>query len=100
MVKQLVKAEPDSAELQYFLGEAYRRRNAKGDLESAAAAYQAAIAAMGAPNVAYRGLGLTALKSGQKDVARNAFQKYLSLEPDAKDRAIVEYYLTTVGGTP
>ena len=100
MVKQLVKAEPGSAELQYFLGEAYRRRNAKGDLESATAAYQAAIAAMDAPNAAYRGLGLAALKSGQKDVARGAFQKYLSLEPDAKDRAIVEYYLTTVGGTP
>jgi len=100
MIKQLVKIEPDSAELQYFLGEAYRRRNGKGDVESATAAYQAAIASMGAPNAAYRGLGLTALKAGQKEAARDAFQKYLSLEPDAKDRAIVEYYLMSVGGAP
>ena len=100
MIKQLLKGEPQSGELQYYLGEAYRRRNANGDVGNAMAAYEAAIAATGAPNTAHRGLGLVALKAGQKNVARDEFQKYLSLVPMASDRDAVEYYLATVGGSP
>jgi predicted Zn-dependent protease len=100
MIKQLLKVEPESGELQYFLGEAYRRRNAKGDIDSATASYQAAIAKGSPPSAVYRGLGLIALKRGQKEVAREAFEKYLLLVPEADDRAIVQYYLTTMRGTP
>jgi predicted TPR repeat methyltransferase len=85
--------------LRYYIGEAYRRRNIKGDVESAIAAYQAAIAGTGAPVTVHRGLGLVALKAGQKNIARDAFQKYLSLAPDASDRATVQYYLTAAGGS-
>ena len=84
MIKQLLKAEPESGELQYYLGEAYRRRNANGDLKNAMTAYQAAIAAADAPNAVHRGLGLVSLKAGQKTVARDEFQKYLSLVPMAE----------------
>ncbi|MEA2824032.1 MAG: hypothetical protein QOF03_514 [Alphaproteobacteria bacterium] len=100
IIKQLLKGEPQSGELQYYLGEAYRRRNANGDLKNAVAAYQAAIAATDAPNAAHRGLGLVSLKANQKTVAREEFQKYLSLVPMASDRATVEYYLATMGGSP
>ena len=100
MIKQLLKGEPQSGELQYYLGEAYRRRNADGDAGNAMAAYEAAIAATDAPNAAHRGLGLVALKAGQKNVAREEFQKYLSLVPMASDRDTVEYYLATLGGSP
>jgi len=100
MIKQLLKGEPQSGELQYYLGEAYRRRNANGDLKNAMTAYQAAIAATDAPNAAHRGLGLVSLKANQKAVAREEFQKYLSLVPMASDRDTVEYYLATVGGSP
>jgi tetratricopeptide (TPR) repeat protein len=100
MISQLLKAEPGSAELRYFLGEAYRRRNAKGDLESAAKAYQDALAQSNALSVAYRGLGLVSLKSGQNDAARAAFEQYLSREPQAQDRDMVQFYLTGIKGTP
>lgn len=96
MIGQLLQAEPDSAELRYFLGEAYRRRNAKGDLESATAAYQAAVAQGSAPTAAYRGLGLVSLKAGQKEAARRAFEQYLMLEPQAGDRDMVQFYLTGI----
>ncbi|HXJ00674.1 MAG TPA: M48 family metallopeptidase [Micropepsaceae bacterium] len=99
MINQLLKLEPESGLLQYYAGEAYRRRNGKGDVESAMAAYQAAIAGLGAPAAAHRGLGMVALKAGQKGVARDAFQKYLSLAPDAGDRATVQYYLTAAGAS-
>jgi len=94
MIGQLLKAEPGSAELRYFLGEAYRRRNAKGDLENATAAYQAAVDQGKGPAAAYRGLGLVSLKAGQNDVARRAFEQYLMLEPQAGDRDMVQFYLT------
>jgi predicted Zn-dependent protease len=97
LVQRLIKSDPAAGELQYFLGEAYRRRNAKGDPESAIAAYRAAIAGMGAPLATHRSLGLVALKSGDKTTAREAFRQYLALAPEASDRATVEYYLKTVG---
>ncbi len=97
VISQLLKAEANSSDLHYFLGEAYRRRNADGDLGKATASYQTAIGAADAPIAAYRGLGLVALKAGQKDVARDAFAKYLSLAPEANDRAMIQFYLAGVG---
>jgi predicted Zn-dependent protease len=99
LINRLLKVEPSSGELQYFLGEAYRRRNGKGDLDKALAAYQAAIANSGAPVTVHRGLGLVALKAGKRDIARESFQKYLSLSADADDRATIQYYLTNIGGS-
>src|SRR5258708_20352146 len=61
MIKQLLKGEPQSGELQYYLGEAYRRRNADGDLRNATTAYQAAIAAPDTPRAPHRGLALFSL---------------------------------------
>jgi predicted Zn-dependent protease len=100
MISQLLIAEPGSAELRYYLGEAYRRRNAKGDLENATKAYQDALAQSSALSVAYRGLGLVSLKAGQNDAARAAFEQYLSREPQAQDRDMVQFYLTGIKGTP
>ena len=99
LIRRLIAAESNPGELNYYLAETYRRRNAKGDLENAITAYNAAIAATGAPAAAYRGLGLAALKSGKKDVARGAFQEYLTrVPPDTSDREIVQFYLTSAGG--
>jgi predicted Zn-dependent protease len=98
VINQLIKAEPGSAELQYFLGEVYRRRNANGDLERASTAYQAALAAGSAPLAVHRGVGLVALKAGQKEVARDAFEKYLANVPEASDRAMIQFYLSSMGG--
>jgi len=97
LFQRLIKNEPAAGELQFYLAEAYRRRNGKDDNANALSAYRAAIAGMNAPVAARRGLGLVALKSGQKTVAREAFQQYLALVPDASDRATIEYYLTTLG---
>jgi tetratricopeptide (TPR) repeat protein len=89
----LLQADLESGELHYYRGEAFRRRNGKGDLEQAINAYQTAIAKGGVP-AAYRGLGLAAFKSSHKDVARAAFENYLSAAPEADDRPMIEYYLT------
>jgi predicted Zn-dependent protease len=93
LISRLLAAEPNSAELQFFLGEALRRRNGPQDLDHAITAYQAAIADANPPVRAYRGLGIAALKDGQRDIAQNALRKYMELAPAADDRAMMELYL-------
>ena len=97
LVQTLLAAEPNSAEIQYYLGEVFRRRNADGDAGKALDEYKAAIAAGGAPVGAFRGLGLTAMKSGDAATARDAFQHYLAAMPTADDKAMIEYYLAHLG---
>ena len=94
VLQLLLKSEPKSGELQYYLAEVYRRRNADGDSAKALAAYAAAVTAGGAPPAVYRGLGLASLKAGDKAAAHTAFQKYLAAVPAADDRAMIEYYLS------
>ena len=97
LVQSLLAAEPNSGELQYYLGETYRRRNAAGDAPRAQDAYKAAIASGNAPSGAYRGLGITEMKAGDAAGARDALQHYLDMTPAADDRAMVEYYLAHLG---
>jgi len=96
LIQRLLKSEPKSGELQFYLGEAYRRRNGQGDLQNAVTAYRASISDGGTPVSAYRGLGIAALKTGDHDAAREAFKDYLSLAPAANDKAMVQSYLARI----
>jgi len=99
LLHRLAIEEPDSAQVRYYIGEVHRRRNGKGDAENAMAAYRQAIDLgpdNGAPAAAWRGLGIVAMKAGDKATARDAFKAYLAAAPDAGDRAMVELYLTRV----
>ena len=78
---------------RYGLGEAYRKRGLPGDAALAEAAFRAALAGPDAPPLAWRGLGLTAMQSGDKPAARAAFARYRVAAPDADDRAMIDYYL-------
>jgi beta-barrel assembly-enhancing protease len=81
----------------YWLGEAYARRDARGDDAKALAAWRAAEKA--APQFAptYMRLGLHAIKSGAKPAARRYFERYLALAPkDAPERGYVQQYLASL----
>jgi predicted Zn-dependent protease len=78
---------------RYGLGEAYRKRGLPGDAVLAQAAFRAALAAPDAPPLAWRGLGLIAMQSGDKAAAHNAFAQYRARSPDADDKAMIDYYL-------
>ena len=99
MLERLTKAEPNSGLLQYYLGEAYRRRNGDGDAQRAIAAYTAAAAKSDTPAQAWREMGIIAMKSGDAAGARADFAAYLAHAPNADDRAMVEFYMTKVSGT-
>lgn len=96
VIGRLLIVEPSSGELLYFQGEAYRRRSGDGDLQRARESYERAIAASTPYPQAYRGLGLVALKQGDKETARRAFAAYLERAPQADDRAMIEFYLRSL----
>jgi len=99
LLRRLATEDPESAQVRYYIGEVHRRRNGKGDAENAMAAYRQAIELgpdNGAPAAAWRGLGIVAMKTGDKATARDAFKNYLAAAPEAGDRGMVELYLTRV----
>lgn len=81
----------------YYLGEAYSRRDEKGDAKKALDAYKKAekLSPKFAPT--YMKLGMHYMKSGNKGQARKYFKSYLRLAPkDSRDRAYVQQYLKSL----
>jgi Tfp pilus assembly protein PilF len=71
----------------------YRQRNLDGDLELAKESYELAVQSSKPVANAYRNLGYIALKAKDLPQATNNFRRYLELNPDADDRAMIEFYL-------
>lgn len=84
----LAKDYADSA-LWFARGELYRQRGNPRDLVSAAEFYQASIDALDAPPEAWRGLGLSLLRSQRTLEGRKALQEYLTRKPDAIDAKMI-----------
>jgi beta-barrel assembly-enhancing protease len=80
-------------ELAYYKGELYRRRGQAGDLPLAIGHYQTAISHADVPPQAHRALGYSLIKEGNKSAGKEALQRYLTLVPEASDRAMVEFSL-------
>src|SRR6185295_3689223 len=79
--------------LRYNEGEVYRLRAGEGDAEKAAAAYATAIALPDAPPEAWRANGYALLKAGKTEDGRASLNKYLELNPGAKDAGMVRFTL-------
>ncbi|GAA0664133.1 putative Zn-dependent protease [Sphingomonas insulae] len=75
--------------LLFARAELYRERGNPRDLVSAAGFYQDAIARGDAPPEAYRGLGLSLLRSQQIEPGKVALRDYLRRKPDAGDAALI-----------
>jgi predicted Zn-dependent protease len=79
--------------VNYFYGEMYRQRAGEGDQDLAMAAYTSAIDSGSAPPEAYRNLGYLHLKKKEQAEAQARFRQYLEADPQASDRAMIEFYL-------
>jgi predicted Zn-dependent protease len=75
--------------LRFQEGEIWRLRNRAGDDVRAAQGYAAAILYPDAPPDAWRWHGIMLMKEGRQVEARSAFARYLQLEPNAPDAALV-----------
>jgi len=91
--RKYARLDPASAKGPFLLGEVSRQRSGEGSAQAALAEYRRAVALDAAYPEPYRAMGLLLLKSGDKTAAREAFEKYLSLAPQAGDRAYIEQYI-------
>ncbi len=81
----------------YYLGEAYIRRDEKGDLNKAVKAYKTAVKKSPKFAPSYMRLGMYYMKKGNKGKARYYFKQYLALSnKKARDRAYVQQYLNSL----
>jgi predicted Zn-dependent protease len=79
--------------INFFRGEMYRQRNLEGDFEKAKKSYKLATQGDKPVTEAYRNLGYIHLKERSLPEARHYFRKFLEVQPEADDRAMIEYYL-------
>lgn len=86
--------------LRFNEGEIYRLRGADGDESKAAAAYAAATALADAPPEAWRAHGYAQLKAGNEAAGYGALHRYLSMQPDAADAALIRFTTARQPVTP
>ena len=79
--------------LRYAEAEIWRLRNRAGDDARAAAGYAAAVGYPDAPADAWRWHGIMLQKSGDRMAAKAAFQRYLTIAPNAPDAPFIRQQL-------
>lgn len=93
LVTRMIKRSPSDAAFLFARAEVYRARAQDGDLDSAHADYRAAANLGGEPPETHRGLGFIYRQRNQPEDARNSFQRYLDLAPQAPDYLMIKSYL-------
>lgn len=88
-----------TAPLWHARGELFRTRGAQRDLIHAADFYSKAIAIDPDLAEAHRGLGLSLIKTGRATEGRAALERYLQLNPDASDAAMIGMTIASLGGS-
>jgi len=77
----------------YLFSKSIAHKADKGDLEKAREHYQKAISIDPSYPDAHKGMGLIHYKKGEKEQAKQCLEQYLSLSPQAVDRAYIEEYI-------
>ncbi len=85
--------------LWYARGELFRLRGNPRDHENAVDFYREAIALDPGMADAYRGLGLSLIKTNRRNEAYQALTKYLSIKPDAQDKGMIKMLLPPLEDT-
>ena len=90
LLDHLLRVPGDRGDLLFYQGELYRLRNAPGDMPRAVRSLLDASLERDAPPEVFRSLGFLHGRMGYTDKARDCYTRYLSLRPDAPDRAVLE----------
>lgn len=97
LIQAMGDADGWSAPLYFARGELYRLRGNPRDLTSAIDFYGQAIALDPKLADAYRGLGLAQMRSGLVAPARETLSRYLVLQPQARDAAMIATLIQSDG---
>ncbi len=100
-IEKYLAIKPDDAKAYCILGEVFRQRGEEGDTEKAKENYKKAISIDSTYSYPYKGIGLIHYKQGEIFLAKESLEQYLSLLPQAFDRAYIEGYIKQCneGGT-
>lgn len=98
LIDRLAADGEDLGVLEFYKGEAYRRRKLDGDQELAIKAYASAATRPDAPIAVWRELGDMQAKVGKADEAKASYEAYLAKAKDADDRWLVEASLKKING--
>jgi predicted Zn-dependent protease len=91
----------DDARAHYAAGQAWQlQKSVAGWAENALAEYGRAAALPGTPPDALRRKGLLHRERGENDAAREAFERFLVLDPQAVDAGLVRLYLQEIQVSP
>jgi len=85
--------KPHDARAHYVLGETLRQQGERAAAAQAIPHYLKAISVDRSYPDAHKGLGLVHFQLGDKSQARRALESYLSIAPQANDRAYIEEYI-------
>jgi len=85
--------KPNDARGHYVLAETLRQQGERAVALQAIPHYLKAIAVDRSYSDAHKGLGLVHFQLGEKPQARRALETYLSISPQANDRAYIEEYI-------
>lgn len=91
---RMIARDPTDAQLLYARGEVRRLRDGPDDLQPAIDDLVRASAAERAPVESFRSLGLAHKRRADAPSAAAAFQKYLTLSPEAGDAGMIKTYLS------
>ena len=93
-VEKYLRIKSDQAEGYCLLGEICRQRGEGSDIEKAKQHFQKAISVDRFYPDSHKGIGLIYYRQGQKALAKEALELYLSLSPQAIDRGYIGEYIT------
>lgn len=96
LIDRLAADGEDLGVLEFYKGEAYRRRRLDGDQDKALEAYRSASGRADAPVAVWRELGDMLGKVGKTADAKVAYETYLAKAVDAEDRWLVEASLKKI----
>lgn len=90
LLNELAKISGWTGELLFARAELYRERGNPRDLVTASELYREALRAGYIAADAYRGLGLSLLRSGEAAGGKEALGEYLKLKPEAGDAKLIQ----------
>ena len=92
-IERFLQREPGNARAHYFMAELYRQRGEEDDRTKAINEYNLSVSCDPSYPGLHKGLGMIYYKQRLLDKAKEEFERYLFLYPDAEDRGYIEQYI-------
>jgi predicted Zn-dependent protease len=92
-IQRYLKIYPRSGRAHYLLGEVYRQRNHRDDIQNAIKHLLMASKLNRQHAEPYRSIGIVYMNQKDKKAARQAFRSYLKWAPQAMDREFIREYI-------